>query len=89
MSSDYQQFLSVMGYSGLSGGFLALFLVLAVWDYAWRGVALWKAAKNGSTPWFVCLLVLNTVGILPIIYIFFFDNKKIESVKHLYNLCVF
>jgi len=56
------------------------FMLLVFWDIAWRGVSLWKAVKNNSVPWFVALLILNTMGILPIIYIFFFSKPKQTQV---------
>jgi len=77
---DYQQFLNTAGYSGMSGGFVVLFAILAIWDLVWRGIALWKAAENKSKPWFVCLLIFNTFGILPIIYIFYFAKKKVNKI---------
>ena len=73
---DYQQFLNVSGFGGLSAGFAVLFVLLAIWSIIWKGIALWKAAQNGSKPWFVVMLVLNTVGILEIVYIFYFANRK-------------
>ncbi len=58
------------------------FTVLAIWTIVWKGIALWKAARNNSSIWFVVLLLVNTLGILEIIYIFFFSNKKkAEIVK--------
>lgn len=36
---------------------------------ALKGYALWHAARRGETWWFVALLVINTMGILEIIYI--------------------
>ena len=55
----------------------SLFIILLlVWSLAWKGVALWKAARNGDKVWYVLLLVLNTAGILEIFYIFFFSGKK-------------
>jgi len=52
-------------------------LPLAIaWEAAWKGVALWRAGKNAHLAWFVCLFVFNTLGILPIIYIFAFSGKK-------------
>lgn len=42
---------------------------LAVWELVWKGLALWKAAKNRDTAWFVVILVVNSAGILPIIYL--------------------
>jgi hypothetical protein len=50
------------------------FLVIALWTMIWKGMALWIAAREGSKPWFIVLLILNTVGILEIIYILFFSK---------------
>ena len=65
-----------MGYSSMPAGVTFLFVVLTVWSLIWKGIALWKAAQDGSKPWFIALLIVNTVGILEIIYIFFFSKKK-------------
>lgn len=75
----YEQFVNIMGYSSIPSGFLGLFLVLLVWTIVWKGIALWKSARNGSKPWFIVMLLLNTVGILEIIYVFFFSKKKNET----------
>ncbi len=50
--------------------------LLALWILPWKGVALWKAAKNDQKGWFVALLVINTLAILEILYIFVFAKKK-------------
>jgi len=50
-------------------------LLLSLWTIPWKGVALWKAARARSVAWFVVLLVVNTMGILEIIYIFLFSKK--------------
>ena len=55
-----------------------LFLILA-WTLPWKGVALWKSARNNQLNWFVVLLVFNTLAILEIIYIFYFSNKIINK----------
>lgn len=47
-----------------------------VWTIPWKGVALWKAAQNTHKKWFIVLLVVNTMAILEIGYIFFFSKKK-------------
>jgi hypothetical protein len=46
-----------------------LFVILILWDFTWKVIALWKAARNNQLAWFVCIAVFNTIGILPIIYI--------------------
>jgi hypothetical protein len=76
MYNNYQQFINVMGFSSMPAGFVALFALLTIWALVWKGIALWKAARNSSKVWFVVLLLVNTVGILEIIYIFFFSKKK-------------
>ena len=52
-----------------------LFLIL-LWVLPWKGVALWKAARNSDKKWFVALFLLNTLAILEIIYIFAFSKPK-------------
>jgi len=74
MIQNYQQYLDLINAHPF------LFALLAAWTIAWKGIALWKAAQNKSKPWFVVLLVLNTVGLLEIIYVFYFSNKKGKQV---------
>jgi 4-amino-4-deoxy-L-arabinose transferase-like glycosyltransferase len=52
-----------------------LFLIL-LWVLPWKGVALWRAARNSDKKWFVALFLLNTLAILEIIYIFVFSKTK-------------
>jgi hypothetical protein len=58
------------------GGFGFLFIALMIWTLIWKGMALWKAAKQGSKVWFVVLLIVNTVGILEILYIYVFSKMS-------------
>ena len=54
-----------------------LLLVLAIlWSVPWKGVALWKAGRNNHLIWFIVLLLVNTLGILEILYIFVFGKKS-------------
>jgi len=55
-----------------------ILLLILAWTLPWKGVALWKAAKNSHKWWFVALLILNTLAILEIIYIFYFSKPKID-----------
>jgi len=50
--------------------------LLMLWVLPWKGVALWRASKNGQKKWFIVLLFVNTMAILEIIYIFYFSKKK-------------
>lgn len=61
-----------MGIAGLSW-FQAnapLFVLLLLWSLFWKGLALWHAGRRGQPWWFLILLIVNTLGILEIIYLF-------------------
>lgn len=61
---------------------IGIFLVpLVIWEIFWKGWALWRAAKNNAKVWFVVLLVLNTIGILDILYIFVFGKERFSSKR--------
>lgn len=52
-----------------------LILALSILDLIVRAIALWKSARAGSKAWFVALMILNTLGVLPLVYILFFAPK--------------
>jgi hypothetical protein len=56
--------------------FLLLIILLAVWELAWKGVSMWRAARNGHKGWFVAILIINSVGILPIVYLLIHPKKQ-------------
>ncbi len=51
-------------------------VLMSIWEVAWKGLALWRAGKNEAKIWFVAILVLNTVGIVPIAYLLIDRYKK-------------
>jgi len=53
-------------------------IILIIWELVWKLIALWKAGRNNHLVWFICLAVINTIGILPIIYILI-NRKKTEE----------
>lgn len=56
--------------------------LLGVWALAWKGTALWKASRLNQPWWFVALLVINTMGLLEILYLFVFSTMgKPKQVK--------
>lgn len=60
-----------------------LIVISLLWTLPWKAVALWKSARKGDKAWFIALMILNTVGILEIFYIFVFSKrtKKESSEK--------
>jgi len=53
-----------------------LLALVLIWSFVWKGTALWKAARSGQKPWFIALLVVNTMGILEILYLTFWQKKR-------------
>lgn len=66
--------------AAISAGMITFIVLISVWSLIWKAIALWKAARNGSKPWYTILLILNTAGILEIIYIFAVAGKN-SAVK--------
>ena len=44
-------------------------IALIVWEGVWKALALWRAARREHLVWFVVMCVVNTVGIVPIVYL--------------------
>jgi len=64
------------------GANTTLLVLAALWVLPWKGWALWLAARRKEKWWFIALLVVNTLAILEIIYIFAVAKKsdtKVES----------
>jgi len=61
--------------SEMGAGFWVLISVLVIWGMIWKGFGLWYSARNKHKVWFILILILNTIGILPIIYIFTHKRK--------------
>jgi len=56
------------------------FIPLVVWTVCWKGIALWKCGRKNQLYWFIAILILNTLGVLEIIYLAFFQ-KKVKAKK--------
>jgi hypothetical protein len=53
--------------------FVIVIILLAIWEGVWKLIALWKSARHNQLAWYICLAIFNTAGILPILYILFFQ----------------
>ena len=56
--------------------FLPIVTLITIWTLPWKGVALWKAATKIDKWWFIALLIINTLAVLEILYIFIFSKRK-------------
>jgi uncharacterized protein DUF5652 len=48
----------------------SLLILVVLWSLFWKGLALWHSARRGEAGWFVAILIINTLGLLEIIYLF-------------------
>jgi len=58
---------------------ILLIVLLSLWSLPWKGVALWRAARQSDKAWFIALLLIQTIGILDILYLFVFSKKEPPS----------
>lgn len=56
---------------------IALIVLVALFEAGLKIIAMWKSARNGHKVWFICIAIINTAGILPLIYIL--KNKKAKQ----------
>jgi hypothetical protein len=60
---------------------VSLMIIIFIWSFVWKLLALWKSARKGSVVWFIVLALINTLGLLEILYIFVFSKMKCKGSK--------
>jgi len=65
---------------------LPLLVTAVIWTVILKGFALWHAARGGQKEWFIALLIINTFGILEIVYLIWFrlgsSHRRTSSAHH-------
>ena len=64
---------------GISSKYIWILVLALIWSLIWKALALWKSARKNHLIWFILLLVVNTLGILEILYIFLLSEMKISE----------
>lgn len=59
----------------ITQGMMIVLGILMVRDMIWKGIGLRKAGTKKQLARFICIFIFNTLGILPIIYLAFFQKK--------------
>jgi len=70
-----------MGFEYLTVPMIICITLAVIWSSIWKFLALWKSARKNQITWFVIFAVINTLGILEILYLFVFSKKKSASRK--------
>ena len=59
-----------------------LMVAILVWGLVWKGLGLWRSAELRQKYWFIAILLVNTLGILEIIYLFLVARDyKVEVIE--------
>lgn len=79
---SYDKF-KFMGLTGNENIDFILITIITIWSTLVKGVALWRAANLKQQNWFIVMLIVNTIGILEIVYLFRFAKKRltIKEIK--------
>ena len=56
-------------------------LVLMLWTLYWKARGMWRAAHQESKVWFIIFLLINTLGILEIVYLYIITKTKKAIAK--------
>jgi hypothetical protein len=49
---------------------LPLLVLVIIWCIAIKGIALWHAGRRNEPWWFIVILLVNTLGIVELLYLF-------------------
>jgi methionyl-tRNA synthetase len=58
---------------------IPILFVILIWSLVWKAIALWKSARNTHLVWFILFLLVHTVGILEILYLFVFSKMRFDG----------
>lgn len=57
--------------------FVVAIILVAIWEAVWKIIAMWKCGRHGQLAWYICIAVFNTAGILPIVYLLWFQRRDL------------
>ena len=61
---------------------LPLVIVVGLATMILKGFALWRAGRNNDKGWFIALMIVNTLGILEVIYLVTSSKKNGSESQH-------
>ena len=71
--------ISLESFSQQLGVPLWLLLIVVAWSLIWKALALWKSARKNHIVWFILFILIHTIGILEILYLFLFSKINLDS----------
>lgn len=61
---------------------LRVIIVMAIVTLPLKAIAMWRAARAEQKGWYAAILLLNTFGILELVYLFYFSRKPSSKPNH-------
>ncbi|NOZ36092.1 MAG: hypothetical protein GXO80_12445 [Chlorobi bacterium] len=56
-----------------------LILILTIFELVMKLIALWRAGRNNHLAWFIVIGIINSAGILPVIYLLINRKNKVKE----------
>lgn len=60
---------------------VAPLVALGLWALIWKAFALYRAGANRSPGWFTAILLVNSLGLLEMSYLFVFGTRKRATTR--------
>lgn len=54
-------------------------VIILLWEVIWKAIAMWHAARKNQLVWFILIVIINSIGILSIIYLLINRKKSAEN----------
>lgn len=67
------------GWTGMEIASIVLFVLFLVWSITIKGFALYRAGSLRQKGWFVALMIINSAGILELIYLLVVSKRAKQS----------
>ena len=75
----WTRYMETWGDWGFPNHWWGLLLPLAILDLALKGFGLYRSARREEKWWFIALLLVNSLGILPAIYLLTHPETKAKK----------
>ncbi|MBI4157633.1 hypothetical protein HY502_02190 [Candidatus Woesebacteria bacterium] len=75
----WNKYMGMQGDWGFPDHWWGWIIPLAILDFVLKAFSLWRSARREEKVWFIALLVVNSLGILPAIYLLTHPDVKTKK----------
>lgn len=66
----------IEAYESIPTGFL---IVALLWEIFWKAIASWRSVKRNKKWWFLFIIAINSLGLIPIIYLVIHEREFLKK----------